>query len=373
VVAAECCATFESCRKAVLELSHEYASYIQEYMQGCDLTSDVSTVDGELQIVDTTHLCSETCQSLASLNFMSPRREFETLEARCSHELDRIRTVLNAAHHFDEQWRACSSTSGKEPSDGAENKFTSKMKKDPLNEAQFMPLPTEIRKAHKPRWGPVSITTHWVPPVNDFQVAFETMWSALPVSWSEEFKITGTVGAIQEELLLRPNLPIRCPDGHSGKPVYLVVSSVSRKSADVYRRAWMSGFANMAGISSFAITAPTVFQVGGEGLQLAGSLATNPTSVSLDKVVDYMLDHIHSTKTRGVKKFWRWLTGSRNTAFLTLADPEKKGHTGAKIMFQCNKMDLGGKEKVLATWVDGTDHHTTVTAKHLAFLITSLA
>merc|ERR1712125_221920 len=116
-------------------------------------------------------------------------------------------------------------------------------------------------------------------------MGFETTWTALPATYSDEFRIRGTVGAIQEEMLSRPDLPISCPASHVGRPVHLVVGKIQGSAMQVYQRSILGGFANMAGIGTFIVAAPSIFEVGGEGLSLASSLAANPSSYSLDKLV----------------------------------------------------------------------------------------
>lgn len=260
---------------------------------------------------------------------------------------------------------------------------------------------------------PVQITVNWVRPL-DVTRAFETMWKSMPVNLYSEFKISGYLLDMRKELMKRPDLPAVCPSDYVGKPVYLVVQKVAKSGLEVYKRAVVGGFFNFAGLGSLAIRAAhqfanpaavasitdlvsTVAQVYSNNLNGVAKLASaNPTGITadaginrvlgggslkrtkVDAAINELMTSMDESRYKTLNLWWKRLTGSRNSAFLTLKDPERKNYGGLTVKLKCEYAALpaatpGTEEwQHLVVFEDSDGKPVPITAKHLALMIISL-
>jgi len=377
-----CCAEAFDCNEQAMTLSMQCSLRIQAFMQGCQLdASDIETSGASLRLTDDSRLCTSECQTHEALVAADPLVNLDTIKSECAEQIAPTMAIIASLESFSTAWAACRG----EVSDGDADTQPSAVLdaavevQPSVHDAESPVASTvETQAAKKVRWGNVKITTQegfLGESVLDSRALFETTWNAIPVGFTDEFKITGTIGAIEEELLLRPNLPVACDPRAIGNPVHLIVQRVRPTTGRIYADALGTGFANIAGLSTFAARAPDLFEVGDDGLMLVKSLATNPSSVSAETAINYLMDKLESPPAGKAKKLWRWFRRMRNTALLTLANPKRSrgGYVGSIAKFQCAAGTVRGSQATaFATWVDG-DVRTVVTAKHLAFLITTLA
>lgn len=337
LAASKCCEPYDACMRDVEALAQACAVRIDLYMDGCDLlpedTSTAGSEHGELKVVSSARLCSRNCRSMPELAPHPTLARLPELETRCSPYLERVRGMIGTVQNLDAAWQAC---------------------------------PPE---KHRPKWGKPTISTNFVDGY-DLRRQFESSWRAIPVSFSQEFRIQGTVGAIQDELLMRPKLHISCPAKDAGGGVHLVVGKLHKSAAREFEHLLLHEFLGMS-------LGHLTLKLGGKGLteaaDVAKDLVHNPTKFSLDKLVKHFMENVHTADKRTLKKYWRWLSDTETDAFLTLADPKSHGYVGRKVHFKCTPMLIGGEMLTVATWQGQEDVPTIVTAKHLAFLITALA
>jgi len=301
------------CQQEISRFAMEATTRLQTYRAACSLLpTDMLPIDGAMAVTDATRLCSETCQELPALLKSSPLQELTMLESVCADEISKWQALLQPLAVLDEAWSNCEVGTD------------------------------ELRK------------------------------TTIPVIRAIDWNISGTISSIQTELRYQADFPVSCSSGLVGAPVWFEIESATVMARQHYQKIWANGSASIEGMGLFATKAAYLYEVAGKGLQLAHELATTPSKGLLDAVVDSLLDSSAGPLPSPLSKFWRWLLTTENTAVLTAEDRVKKSFSQVA-KFQCMEGSVEGTPaKAFVMWVDG-HAHTPVTARHLAFLITSLA
>mmetsp|Transcript_123431 Transcript_123431/g.308427 ORF Transcript_123431/g.308427 Transcript_123431/m.308427 type:complete len:369 (+) Transcript_123431:58-1164(+) len=317
-VAVACCGS-EICEQQMHQLREEGALRMQTYWIGCGLLpTDIQPVDGVMTVVNSTRLCTEQCLNLPALLSASPLEGLKGLETMCADEISKWQALIDNLAAFDRAWEECA----------VEDEISI----------------DELRK------------------------------TTLPVTPDIDWSITGNISDIQKKLhKQQADMPVSCPLESQGEPVWLVMQNTATVARQQYEKIWADSFASIEGMGMFATKAAYLYEVGGVGLQLAYALAASPSKVSLDSMVDSLLDSSHGLLPSPLKKFWRWLLKTKNTAILTMKEPTREGFAKPVAKFRCMEGSFeGSPSKAFVMWAD-RDAHAHLTARHLALLITSLA
>eukprot|EP00490_Sorites_sp_Unknown_P010547 CAMPEP_0114641734 /NCGR_PEP_ID=MMETSP0191-20121206/2431_1 /TAXON_ID=126664 /ORGANISM="Sorites sp." /LENGTH=255 /DNA_ID=CAMNT_0001853827 /DNA_START=49 /DNA_END=816 /DNA_ORIENTATION=+ len=169
--------------------------------------------------------------------------------------------------------------------------------------------------------------------------AFLNVWSAIPLTSSADFRISGDLVHMVKVLAARPHLPVECESMWIGQPVSLVVNHAADKAADLYAKAFVGGFVNVGGMVSLATKLVT---------GAIASLTANPSAVTLDNAIDAILRSGTVNKIAGnrrwtPKSIWYWLTGKKTIATLTLKHKPEKKYGAPMAKFQCVKNEHPGE------------------------------
>jgi len=199
------------------------------------------------------------------------------------------------------------------------------------------------------------ITLYWVArPVIDYRNCFLSLWTAMPVSPSAEFKIVGTKYDISKDLLKRADLTTSSPSSYNNKPINLCITKPMGTAADEFRKAFAGAFAGVGGFSTLISAATSIFGAG-EVATVVHAIASNPSAFNLDATVNVLAE---KSKSRKFTEFWSKITGSKTIAWLTLGSC---GMAPITVPFQVVKH--GGRYS--ASWDTGE----AVTASEFAALI----
>jgi len=116
IVPAECCAVLGQCRSEISDLNELYEPRFNMYMSDCELReSDLAEEDGLFRVVDSTQICSPTCQKAADSVSPVPDADLQALKAKCQdtraqEELHALGTMVTVLGALDSAWTACSAT-----------------------------------------------------------------------------------------------------------------------------------------------------------------------------------------------------------------------------------------------------------------------
>lgn len=198
------------------------------------------------------------------------------------------------------------------------------------------------------------ITLHSVGQVLDYRNCFMSLWTAMPVAPSAEFKIVGTKYDISKDLEQRPDLTTSSPSSYNNKPINLCITKPMGSAAAEFRKAFAGNFAGIGGFGTLVMGASSIFGAG-EAATAIHALCSNPSEFNFDAAVDSLVENSHVT---AIKTYWSRLTGSKTIAWLSLGP--------------CGRAPITVKFKVIehgARYSASWDNGRVVTAKELAALI----